>query len=391
MRGIEKAVFFCLLLFVIQSFMRIYYYEDERLSFQSSQHKQTHFLLTTPPFSSQIINTNSSQYTWVGNSWRPPAGVPVFTPQEIKMYFERRNVLVIGDSTARRFYNTLYALISSTSKDFHDVKADEIDHSHIIDYGKKNKSNLCPQSNRYISRWYSSGRQAICRDINNVDIKNDANETIKKETAKFDLMAETCFNGIEWLWRDHDDPNNSTASMRSNYNWGRQRKLQMRMKKQYSNKDLYGIQKDYDLIILSMGIWDFLMADDVCRKNERSSGNMLTDFKSLFAKIERNNPHRDLQVVIRTSGFHMGSKGKDQVLYDLNDICKEFSYNKTIFKSFNNNITIVDWGSVMSMRSYGNERIRGDGIPSHYGLEARTLLIQQLMHELLKNELLFNN
>ena len=61
-----------------------------------------------------IKNTNSSDYTWIGNSWIPPQGVPIFTPKQLKDYFSRRNVLFIGDSTSRRHYTTLYYLMNST-------------------------------------------------------------------------------------------------------------------------------------------------------------------------------------------------------------------------------------------------------------------------------------
>jgi hypothetical protein len=54
-------------------------------------------------------------------------------------------------------------------------------------------------------------------------------------------------------------------------------------------------------------------------------------------------------------------------------------------KRHSTNITVVDWGTVISKRSYGNERIAGDMKP-HYGLEARLLFAQQLLHELLAAE-----
>lgn len=51
------------------------------------------------------------------------------------------------------------------------------------------------------------------------------------------------------------------------------------------------------------------------------------------------------------------------------------------------NFTVVDWGTVISKRSYGSQRIAGD-IPEHYGLAARLLFLQQLLHHLLALELL---
>ena len=51
------------------------------------------------------------------------------------------------------------------------------------------------------------------------------------------------------------------------------------------------------------------------------------------------------------------------------------------------NIGLVDWGGVIKQRSFGEDRIVGDH-PAHYGLEGRTLYIQQLMHELVKADLM---
>ena len=50
------------------------------------------------------------------------------------------------------------------------------------------------------------------------------------------------------------------------------------------------------------------------------------------------------------------------------------------------NITIVDWGTVISKRSFKDERIVGD-IQAHYGLQARLLFAQQLLHELLASDI----
>jgi hypothetical protein len=45
-------------------------------------------------------------------------------------------------------------------------------------------------------------------------------------------------------------------------------------------------------------------------------------------------------------------------------------------------MTMVDWGTVISRRSENEKRISGD-IKPHYGLEARPLFAQQLMHSLI--------
>jgi hypothetical protein len=70
-----------------------------------------------------------------------------------------------------------------------------------------------------------------------------------------------------------------------------------------------------------------------------------------------------------------------------NEITPEDGTNKNTNnqQQHSTNITVVDWGTVISKRSYGNERITGD-IKPHYGLEARLLFAQQLLHELLAAE-----
>ena len=55
------------------------------------------------------------------------------------------------------------------------------------------------------------------------------------------------------------------------------------------------------------------------------------------------------------------------------------------FKSKATNFSFVDWGKVIHKRSFGGERIEGDMKP-HYGLEARLLFAQQLLHHLLALE-----
>lgn len=50
------------------------------------------------------------------------------------------------------------------------------------------------------------------------------------------------------------------------------------------------------------------------------------------------------------------------------------------------NMAFVDWAVPLKKRSYGEDRINGD-LPTHYRLEARTLFLQQMMHELKKAEI----
>ena len=71
----------------------------------SPTQSQTYQLLMHQDVARLIKNTNSSDYKWIGNHcWAAPPGVPTFTLRQLKSYFQKRNVLVIGDSTSRQFY-----------------------------------------------------------------------------------------------------------------------------------------------------------------------------------------------------------------------------------------------------------------------------------------------
>jgi hypothetical protein len=104
--------------------------------------------------------------------------------------------------------------------------------------------------------------------------------------------------------------------------------------------------------------------------------------------MQRNNP-TDHQVVFRTSGFDTRHVNKDKKMWDANAVSKQFFHDLETKpgNGISANVTLVDWGGVLEKRSFGEDRIVGDH-PAHYGLEARLLFIQQLVHELVKADLM---
>ncbi len=94
----------------------------------SHQDEHEHELLSSESMlADRMKNTNSSDYRWVGNQWvPPPPGVQVFTSSQIKKYFSKRNVLVIGDSTSSRMHvTTMLSLMGAADLD--NVKKIEVD------------------------------------------------------------------------------------------------------------------------------------------------------------------------------------------------------------------------------------------------------------------------
>lgn len=94
-------------------------------------------------------------------------------------------------------------------------------------------------------------------------------------------------------------------------------------------------------------------------------------------------------MVIRTSDCS-NSYIADEMIRNTNAEISQFFHNldqKSQLGRYEKNMTFTDWGGVMKSRSYGKDRIVDPTFGgAHYGLDGRLLEIQQLTHELVKNE-----
>lgn len=352
------------------------------------------------PFPPEILNiiksTNSSDYSWVGNQFIPPPGVPVFTPSQIRYYFQNRNVLFLGDSTNRRVYGTMKAIL--TAEDPDDVPLEILERlskrrrpsEDAVALGGFEK-NLTSASDAAKFRAVNNGilgcgNRAIKQvrlmqdfgcgnvpgsvaenyamnhpDPAGADDQNNTEKMMKQRKGLFDLGLAYCFHNIMWYFND----TNSGGAL------------------------LTAMKDDYDLIIINAGIWEPLKMD-VCRRNANSGLGLLP----VLLDELREKSSKDLQIVFRTSSFADEKRaGKDtqKVSSEFINYTKQYFYNMTVGQRDNSiepkpNITIVDFGGVMIKRSFREKRIVGDHI-AHYGIEARLLYVQQLMHELIKADL----
>ena len=325
-----------------------------------------------------IKNTNSSDYKWLGNHWIAPPGVPTFTPRQIRAYFKKRNVLVIGDSTSRRFYATLFGMFHTDDLD--NVSVEEISNKTLLDENMyfKYVTNCTLQQNRSIAKHMTAMKGTTCKnwggdegegEIENEDQQNStisSSASLPSGSVKFDYAFQSSFKSMVEFWRD--GPNND---------------------------NLQGLQNYYDLIIIGKGVWELAHPSETIKPVLLLPNTTAAErVRAMLELMQRNNPN-DLQVVIRTSGF--GSNNTDptdqQILRDINAEERQFFYDletgadtRTAGR-YAKNVTLVDWGGVIEHRSYGEERIEGDS-PHHYDAEARILFLQQLMHELVKSELI---
>ena len=240
--------------------------------------------------------------TWVGNHWMPAASASattaaasatassyhLYTPQQLADYWKDESILIMGDSTARRFYATLYELIyhgsdsdSSDSGDGdgdgdgdtqqkkhkypNDVRVDELDAPSIIDVNKKGtKAEICnrvigggdiignndtyklcrtmPGSSRSGNSGSGSGSNtSTTSNDNGVTLTNNNNNNRRR---RFDLANIVCISEVsEWLrppsppHSDDDGDNGGGGSGGMLWKGG---------------GDIY----DYTVIVIAIGPWE---------------------------------------------------------------------------------------------------------------------------------------
>jgi hypothetical protein len=354
----------------------------------------THPRLPFPPEILNIIkSTNSSDYSWIGNNFVPPPGVPIFTPSQMKDYFQNRNVLFLGDSTNRRIYGTLKAILDAD--DPNDVSLEPLERFQRRRLGedaaglstlaenltsakatgkfnaiRDRSSNCGPRAikSKFVPQFgcdnvIGSTADEFAISFNHSDAANHSNNSTGKTKQRkvfFDMGVAYCYRHILWLL---DKTENNGGAL------------------------LNAMKEDYDLIIINNGIWEPLQMA-VCKRNANSGlGNLPAVLDTI-----RDESSIDLQIVFRTSGFAEDKrKNRWRLSLELVNYAKQYFYNISVGHVDNSvepkpNITLVDFGSVIFKRSFGEKRIKGDNV-AHYGIEARLLHVQQLMHELFKAEL----
>jgi len=360
----------CTSLFLVLNVLFYHFVMDDPLrrnvdtTVLSPRNYEHHNLLMDDHVQERIKVTNSSQYTWLGNQWVPPPGIPFFTPKQIKEYYSHRNILVIGDSTSRRLYITLYAILNATNLD--DIPLKEIDHEECK---RKNCCDADDLRDRYIGMFtppkVMSDTYYICRNTA-VGVEN-TNDTVGANVTyfRFDHTYQSCYAFDEYLWRDSEKESNASL-----------------------NENLAGFSKDYDLVIIANGLWE-LAAKEHCDEQAPPGTTTHQRLQRTLDNLERNNPD-GLQVVFRTSGWSTKYEHDDSIIRNANAEARQYFYDldqRSELGRYQNNLTLVDWGGVIDHRSYKDKRIKGDS-SVHYGVEARLLFIQQLTHELVKSDLI---
>jgi len=304
--------------------------------------------------SSSKNDVSITDYSWLENTFIPPPGIPTFTPEQMLEYFQKRNVLFVGDSLIRRFHGTLFAILNAEDK--RDYKTWSLNGAKVIDIGRNNEVQ-CHLHDRLLSR--NRYKTYHCEDLQSISSSASAsasNDQQKQKKGRFDYLRINCFQGLSWFFNDEFE-NAKNLSSTNEFD-------------------------DYDLMILGNAAWEL---DDACP----SSTDNYTMWEKLDQAFEtvRNVTSPKLQIAYRTSGFvqftpSQGGENRtnidNQKIYEINRRIREFVKEA---KADGANMTLVDFGKIVESRSFGEQRIPGD-TPQHYGLEPRLALIHHLMHVL---------
>jgi hypothetical protein len=303
---------------------------------------------------------------WLGQNWVPPHSWRLFGPTELLEMYQDTRMLWIGDSTGRRAFATLYAILNETaiaaasnsnkssnssqqrggtegndrnSNDNgpHHVPSVAMDHPSVIDVNKKTRTEFC---NKWTSATVASAElhnlnyPVLCRPTPPAN-RNDNSRL----GGEFSLAIANCYNTIE---------NMLSSELAGTTN----------------------ITADVDVIVIATGIWEVMRISD-CTKLEdktnttrRSPLQRLNDTLTVAAKFTSVTGKI---ILWRTGGYgHASTVNPMNVLNNLTMDFIDGNNMNSKNNSNNNKLMYINWGGTILPRSFGDDNIPGDLIP-HYG------------------------
>lgn len=397
------------------------YLDDSRQDYEQDHKKDEPSLLEDK----EEEDSSSYYFSWVGNQWIPPKGVPTYTPKQMLEYFVNKNTLIIGDSTGRRFYTTLFAMM--TSPDISNIASALVNSAKVIDVnrGRRFGEERCRKEGRSLADNTTTFIETLCRNVFKKDQEESipsilSNSTTRNNDAEVSEMAARNQSDApaDLLMKasSHDDNTPSSTSSSSSSTMRDQKKGKfdyVRMNCYSEVNDYFAengfhhhlpnsttLKKDYDLIVIALGIWEVIRPLPCRQINNQTVHDPVQRLRQTLNTLWQQSSSFDTQFVFRTVGFdHNRGHG---LSYRMINATREFIKNVTTIRRQHENcargreqvesllvpchhqegnMIVVDWGSAISKRSFGQDRINGD-IKAHYGLEARLLFAQQLMHQL---------
>jgi hypothetical protein len=286
------------------------------------------------PTTTTVATGAQSSYSWIGNHWRPPAGVPLYSPQDMRNIFSQEKTLWIGDSTARQDYVTLYNIIvarpsNNNSKGYNidDITVSDLEHG--INVNKK--GTITEPCQKHLPNGI---KLLLCRSL-------------EKKGYPYDYVEKMC-------WNDLVDLVTTKRNMLIN---------------------------TYSTIIISVGIWEVLRDGYCGRQNATYIVDVLDTLQQHFVGT-------NVQIYWKV---HCGAENEKPLQMErgatIHQLTRDWFGNRQHQQSSKNstNMHIVDLAFEMKGRIYGPSRLQGDA-PAHVDPLVRTLFLQMTTQAIVQNK-----
>ena len=303
----------------------------------TDQQQQQHQQQQVTTVSSRNVSPRDMIGTWVGDTWIPPSPWKLFSANELREVYSRHRILWIGDSTARRTSMTLFSILNGTTN-----HAPTALLNRDIDINKHELTENC-------TRW--SNQTESLQDNTTVYLYSNLNVCRPlPQGGDVTLFPATCLQHVRSI-----------------------------LTQEIASGGI--VIPEFDLVIVSLGIWHQLSKDCPLEGNETLL-SLVQDIVQLMEEVLILQPQ--LTFVWRTCGFS-GRKITNRQIHvrNMNKAIMNVVDNVTLSRAdkIDHRITYVNWGAAVEPRSHGSQRIQGD-IPAHYGLEPRLVLIQMIANQL---------
>jgi hypothetical protein len=257
---------------------------------------------------------------WIGNNWIPPGGWKLFTPKEMRSFYQDKSIFWIGDSTARRAAATMHGILEHANSTNH-ISVESIDNRDVINERKEGELK------DVLFRRPMPGGEA--------------------RGGQFLYQRIGCLLQLEAFLQDELSGKSNTM-------------------------------ESVNTIIISLGIWDATL-QTTCLDPERNVTTVQSEVITLLTKLQS----RQKTIIWRTSGYRHREKHEavadlnEHAMDNIDAIVLDQEQKHGTMS----NLTFVDWGGAIRPRSFEDERITGDS-GNHYGLEPRYVLIQMITNHL---------
>lgn len=260
---------------------------------------------------------------WIGNTWVPPEGSRLYTPQEMKVLFQNECTLFVGDSLQRRASGTLFDLFYNEQRGVdnqHDFRREQFDEKGA--------------SHGFIRR--------------SISFRSNLSKEQEDNTGCLDME-----------WRSHLAYVDEFAELFQNST------AKNAATSKYSK---------YSVLVVSAGTHDNSHGNTTVQEMRDMVNHTI---HTLHEKIPSS-----VLVVWKTLGYCSKNHWLDSPDNRLGTNYKQYVSNQVAMNTIRTiaspNLVYLDWGSEVFPRSIENHgRIEGNTV-WHYGIEARLVFVQML-------------